>query len=278
MSSDASKNAEIQPESPADLLTVRELTCVRGGKTILEQIGFTIRKGDFASLVGPNGAGKSTLLKCLMGIFPVESGSIQLQGTDFFRLTARETARRVAYVPQAQSQNFPFTVQHFVEAARYAHQSPWDAASREDRQLCAQALEETGLKELANRELSTLSGGELQRVWLAGALAQNAELLLLDETTSQMDYRAREETNALLRRLNRERGRTILTVTHDLNEAARNADRILALRNGRLQFDGPTQNFLSANVLEPLYETRFWLIPAEGLRFPVILPKSADAR
>jgi len=257
----------------AELLRVEDLKCVQGGKTLLQNVRFTIRRGDLLSLLGPNGAGKSTLLKCLMQLLPTASETrLFLEGKPLRSLTAREIARKIAYIPQSHGQNFPFTVRHFVEAARYAHETFLETASEISRRLCARALEETDLVPLADRQLSTLSGGELQRVRIAGALAQDAELLLLDEVTSQMDYRSREETAQLLLRLNREWGKTILMVTHDINEAARCADRILALRSGKLAFDGKLKDFLQESVLSAIFETPFHFLRSPYFHAPVVMP------
>lgn len=253
--------------------SVAGLTCQRGEKRILEDISFTLNQGDFAAILGPNGAGKSTLLKCLMRILPVEKASSTLGGKNLFQFSVRELARHIAYVPQAQTQNFPITVQHFIEAARYAHQSPWDRLSTEDKTVCNNALTATGMEHFAERELATLSGGELQRVWLAGALAQETEILLLDEAVSQMDYRARKETLSLLRKLNREQNKTILMITHDINEAVQNANRILALKEGELIFDGKTSDFLTETQLENVFDTEFLLISTPQLPFPAVMLK-----
>lgn len=255
------------------LLRIEDLKCVQGGKMLLQNVSFTVRRGEFVSLLGPNGAGKSTLLKCVMQLMPAASGTrIFLEEKPLSRLSIREIARKIAYIPQKQGQDFPFTVRHFVEAARYAHENFLETSSENSRRLCARALEETDLVSLADRELSTLSGGELQRVRIAGALAQDAELLLLDEVTSQMDYHAREETVRLLLRLNREWGRTILTVTHDINEAVRCAGRILALRAGELCFDGRPEDFLQESVLSAIFETPFHFLRSPYFHAPVVMP------
>ncbi|MDO4628274.1 MAG: ABC transporter ATP-binding protein [Planctomycetia bacterium] len=252
---------------------VTELTCQLDGKIILAKVTFSVKKGDFTAILGPNGAGKSTLLKCLMRILPTESGIATLGGKNLSQFSSCELARYVAYVPQAQMQNFPITVRHFIEASRYAYQSPWDALSPADKTACEYAMTVTDLENLADRELRTLSGGELQRVWIAGALAQETEILLLDEAVSQMDYRARKETLSLLRQLNREQGKTILMITHDLNEAVQNANRILALKEGKLIFDGVTADFLTEKQLETVFDTEFVLISDPRLPFPAVMLK-----
>ncbi len=262
-------------ESP--LLDVSRMSCVFDGKAILSEVSFSLRKGDFVSLLGPNGAGKSTLLKGFLHQMPLTAASrILLEGEDLFRIPPRTLARKIAYVPQAQAQvqNFSFTVRYFVETARYAYRSAWELSSTEDKKKCERALAETGLQDFASRDVSTLSGGELQRVWLAGAIAQDADILLLDEITSQMDYRSRVETFRLLERLNQTFGKTILCVTHDINEAAQHAGRILALKDGRLVFDGRSPEFLNTEVLSKIYDTEFTLLHSPDLTFPAAFPTS----
>lgn len=264
-------------EAETPILEVCDLKCARSGKTILENVSFRIFRGEYVSIPGPNGAGKSTLLKCLTRIFSIDSQSrVFLSGEDAGELSARRLAQKIAYVPQAQTGNFPFTVRQFVESARYSRQSLWDDTRATDSAATEKALAATALNAFADRELSTLSGGELQRVWLAGAIAQETELLLLDEATSQMDYCVREETLELLKRLNRELGKTILAVTHDVNEAARNAGRILALKNGRLYFDGKTVDFLNEETLLGLYETPFFLIRDPRLPRPAVFSRPRE--
>ena len=263
---------EMKPMN-SEFFQISDLTCVRGGKTILSGVGFTLRKGEFAALLGQNGAGKSTLLKCIMRLLPAETSfRATLEGRDLAELSARELAQKIVYVPQVQTQNFPFTVREFIEAARYAHQSPWSVLTSADRALCEKVLTQTGLDEFADRSLSTLSGGELQRVWLAGALAQNGKILLLDEAFSQMDYRNRTEIFALLHQLNCEEEKTILFITHEINEAVQNANRILGLKAGTLIFDGSTAEFLAEDWPEAIFETSFLRIPHPDLPFPAVLP------
>lgn len=262
-------------ESGKPLLDFSRLRCICDGKMLLSDVSFTIYRGDFVSLLGPNGAGKSTLLKTILRQMPLTASSrITLEGEDLFRFPPRALARKIAYIPQSQAQvqSFSFTVRYFVETARYAYRSAWELPSSEDKKKCALALSETGLTNFASRDVSTLSGGELQRVWLAGAIAQDAEIFLLDEITSQMDYRSRVETGALLERLNREFGKTILSVTHDINEAAQHAGRILALKEGELVFDGKSAEFLNKQTLKDVYETDFTLLASPELPFPAAIP------
>ena len=258
--------------SSTPILQVRNLTCVRSRKPILRDVSFCIHRGEYISLVGPNGAGKSTLLKCLLRILPVERGTeIQLNGKAAGSFSQKELAQTLAYIPQSLSQTFAFTVRQFVAMGRFAYQKPWAPASAEDEAICREALAKTGLEELAERPMNVLSGGELQRAAIAAALAQQAEMLLLDESLSQLDYRCRQETANLLHQLCTE-GKTILLVSHDLNYAMMDADRILALADGQVRYDGPPEGFLQPDCLTSVYGVPLTLVETPVTKYPVVVP------
>ena len=254
-------------------LTVTNLNCRIGRKCILEDISCEVQRGEMISIVGPNGAGKSTFLRAIMGILPAGSGTVTLGGQAVAHLSRKEIARAVAYVPQVAQQLFPFTVRHFVQMARYPHLSAWAGLAAEDVAFCEDVLAQTSMTEFAERTLDTLSGGELQRVWIAGAMAQSAEMLLLDEAVSQMDYRYQNQTAALLCRLNLEQGKTVLQVTHDVNRAALESRRILAFSAGRLVFDGSPREFMTPQVLEAVYGVPLALMAVPELDFPLVVPQ-----
>ncbi|MDO4582932.1 MAG: ABC transporter ATP-binding protein [Planctomycetia bacterium] len=254
-------------------LEVRNLSCTLSGREILRGITFTLHAGEFVSLLGPNGAGKSTLLKCLMRIHPTATATrIHLNGRSLATFPQKELAQKIAYVPQVQPQPFAFSVRELIQMSRYAHLHPWETLRAEDRRWCDWALERTRLQNFANRSLQTLSGGELQRVWLAAALAQNAEMLLLDESVSQMDYRFQVEMAELLQTLHRQDGKTILLVTHDLNDATRDSEKILALKEGKLLFDESPQTFLEKTKLREVYGVDFSLFPVPKRACPLVFP------
>lgn len=256
-----------------DFLNVTHLSCKIGRKTILADISCAVGQGEMISVVGPNGAGKSTFLRTIMAMLPASSGTVTLRGQDVARLARKEIARAVAYVPQVTQQLFPFTVRHFVQMARYPHLSAWAGLAAEDAAFCEDVLAQTSMTEFADRTLDTLSGGELQRVWIAGAVAQSAEMLLLDEAVSQMDYRFQNQTAGLLRRLNLEQGKTVLQVTHDVNRAALESRRILAFSGGRLVFDGSPREFMTPQVLEAVYGVPLALMRVPELDFPLVVPQ-----
>ncbi|MCS7305570.1 MAG: ABC transporter ATP-binding protein [Thermoguttaceae bacterium] len=246
-----------------------------GGKVILENISFQVYKNEYISIIGPNGAGKTTLLKCLLGIYPADQGEIRWFGRPLLHYRRKELARRISYVPQADGRLPPFTVEEFIVMARYPYFSPFTTIRPEDRQAAHQAMEATQLTELADRQLETLSGGERQKVFLAAALAQGAQVLLLDEPTTFLDYRHQVEVRRLLRQLNTE-GKTILAVTHDINPAALDSHRILALREGRIVACGPPVELMQPEVLRNIYGVAFVLVPHPSNAQPIVVPATTE--
>ncbi len=243
-----------------------------GGKAILERVSVDIPARAFLSVVGPNGAGKSTLLKCLNRILPSGEG-IRLYGRTLGSYSQRELARLVSYVPQADGRPLPFTVEEFVSMGRYPFLSAFSALSAHDREVVARVLAQSGSDCFRGRVLGSLSGGERQKVLIAAALAQEAEIMLLDEPATFLDYRHQVEVLALLGRLNRESGKTLVMVTHDLNTALEHCDRVLALKRGRVAYDGQPSGLLDRRVLEDIYETRFRFVDQPGRRLPLIRPE-----
>ena len=262
------------PSSPIALEVV-QFSFRLGEKQILEAISFQVAQGEYVSIIGPNGAGKTTLLKCLIGIYPGGRGEIRWFGRSLGAYPRRQLARRISYVPQADGRLPPFTVEEFVLLGRYPYLSPFTTIRPEDRQAARQAMEATQVAHLADRLLETLSGGERQKVFLAAALAQGADVFLLDEQTTFLDYHHQAEIRALLRRLNAA-GRTILTVTHDVNPAVLDSQRILALREGRLVFSGPPEHLMQPDVLRNIYSAELVLMPHPSTGQPIILPPALE--
>ncbi len=241
------------------MLQVRDFSFAFNGKPVLHAISFALVKGGFLSVIGPNGAGKSTLLKSLLRLHEGghSSGEILVKGRRLSSYSQRELAKIISYVPQAGGWIPPFTVEEFLLLSRYPHGAPGLAAKEADRAVTARALALTGMEALARRGLKTLSGGERQKAYLAAALAQEAELMLLDEPASFLDPKHAADLHALLRTLNREQGLTMVTVTHDLNHPLSAGGQALVLREGRQIFFGPVAGLLENSVLEGAYNHRF---------------------
>ena len=255
------------------MLSVQRFSFTREGATILTQLSFTLAKGAYLSVIGPNGAGKSTLLKCLMRVheYGRAQGEIRLKGRLQSEYDQKELAALIAYVPQAGGWIPPFTVEELLRLARYPYLSASGVLRTTDLAAVDKALHLTDMKPLASRRLSSLSGGERQKAFVAAALAQETEILLLDEPASFLDPRHTAELNRLVRVLNREHGISMLTVTHDLNHPLRMDGTILVLSEGRQLFYGQARELLHGNILEDAFRHRFTCFQHPGTGSPTLL-------
>lgn len=260
----------------AHILETEGLQCELGGHSILQSVSCTIPRGGFVSVIGPNGAGKTTLLRCLMRIVPFKRGTVRLNGRPLGSYGQKELARIAGYVPQGDAQLPPFTVEEFVLTGRYPHLSPFTSIGRSDREAARRSMEITGIAEFATRRVSTLSGGERQLVMIAAALAQGAELLLLDEPTAFLDPRHQASVMSLLVDLNRHRGVTVLMVTHDINLAILAGGRIVVLDTGKTAHEGPACDIARSGVLERTYRRTFTYMPHPRIGCDIIVPDVED--
>jgi len=219
----------------------------------LRDMSFEFAHGEIIGGIGPNSSGKTTLIRLLTRVLEPASGEIHLEGVSVRRLSRTDLARRVAVVPQGILPQFPFTVGELVLMGRYPHDPGRYFESPRDRAVAREAMEATGVLELADMPLEHLSGGERQRAVIARALAQEPRLLVLDEPTAHLDLRYQVEAAALLRRLNRERGTTVLLVSHDLNLAAEVCDRLLLLNGGRAAAIGAPEAVLDEALLASVF-------------------------
>ena len=267
------ENCKLKTEDgPEDVIRVDRFSFRLGGKEILREVSFSVRRGQYVAIVGPNGAGKTTLIKCLDRLLTGGTGQIEICGRPLKQYRGRELARRISYVPQADGRVSPFTVEQFVLMGRYPYLSPFSAVSKEDRHAVRESMELTGTLQFADRLLGTLSGGERQKVYIAAALAQGAEILLLDEPTTFLDYRHEAEIRGLLARVNQLSGVTVVAVTHDVNHAVLESDQIIALREGAVVFCGPAEQIMKPDVLRQIYGAEFLLVDHPQAQLPVIVP------
>lgn len=229
-----------------------------GARTVLHGVHLCAKAGETVALLGPNGSGKTTLLRTLSGVLPVSGGTIYLgdgpSPAEIGSLSPRQRARLVAAVPQRIDHLPHMQARDMVLLGRYAYLSWWGAYSAEDYATADRALTATGAQGLAQRFLEELSGGELQRVLLARALAQQSPVLLLDELSAGLDVARMKELFDLLE-IRRRAGACVLTVMHDLNLAALYATRLVGLQAGRVLFDGPVAQVFTEEHLSTLYET-----------------------
>jgi len=237
----------------------------------LSDLSLDISAGEIIGVIGPNSSGKTTLIRLLTRVLePAAAGEIRLEGVPVGRLSRTHLARRVAVVPQGILPQFPFTVGELALMGRYPHDPGRYFESPRDRAVAHEAMEATGVLELADMPLEHLSGGERQRAVIARALAQEPRLLVLDEPTAHLDLRYQVEAAALLRRLNRERGMTILLVSHDLNLAAEVCDRLLLLNGGRPAAIGSPEAVLDESLLASVFGCGVVVDKNETTRRPVV--------
>lgn len=242
------------------LFCVQGLSVTLQGKNILTGIDLTLETGKITSVIGPNGSGKSTLLKVFSKVLSPSGGTVQFNGRNLTGVSSREMARHMAVLFQSSRAPGDVTVRELVEYGRFPHQRWWKGVTDEDRGIVDWALSQTSLENLADRTVTTLSGGEQQRAWIAMALAQQPETLILDEPTTYLDIAHQLEILQLVRRLNRDNGISVIMVLHDLNHAAKYSDYLVVLRQGRLVAAGTPLEVVTEGMLRDVFavEADFW--------------------
>ncbi|MFG3545869.1 ABC transporter ATP-binding protein [Streptomyces sp. NPDC047725] len=236
---------------------IDRLTVEISGARVVEDVSLHADSGRFVGLVGPNGSGKSTVLRCVYRALRPTAGAVRVGGDDLQALSARESARRIAALPQEASAEFDFTVAEVVAMGRLPHQGAVARETEADRRACAAALEGAGAGHLADRGFLTLSGGEKQRVLIARALAQQPRVLVLDEPTNHLDIAQQLEVLSLLRA----GGRTVLTALHDLNLAALHCDLLHVVDGGRIVASGTPHDVLTPGLLADVFGVRAHRVP-----------------
>jgi iron complex transport system ATP-binding protein len=241
-----------------------------GARMVLHGCTLPIARGEVVAIVGPNGAGKSTLLRVLAGLLRPTSGSVRIDGVDIATLGRRELARRVAVVPQIFDTLFPFSVREVVGLGRTARLGVFGGASPADAAAVERAIVDLDLADLASRRIDRLSGGERQRAVLAMALAQEADVLLLDEPTVHLDPAHQVAMLRLVRELACARGLAVAAVLHDLNLAASMATRLVVIADGRVVCDGAPETVLNAELIRDVFGLGLAVVRQNGR--PIVLP------
>jgi len=234
-------SAESRERKP--LLSCRDLCVTLGGRRIVERVDFSLQPGELVAVAGPNGAGKTTLLRALAGVIPAERGQVLLSGEPISRLSRRALARDLAYLPQDTTTGFALKVADVVALGRYAHRGAFRGLTDEDHLAVRRAMARADVALLADRPITTLSGGERKRVFIARAMAQQPRILLLDEPTSSLDVGHACGVMDMLADLARA-GHGIVLTLHDLTLALRGPTRLVLLDAGKLRGDGPAQEIL----------------------------------
>ena len=225
-----------------------------GRHTVVEDLSITLRPGRVTALIGPNGSGKSTVLRALARLHPIRAGRVDLDGDlDVATLPGRVLATRLTLLSQSTVVPGGVTVGEVVAWGRYPHRTRWGGGDEQGAAVVARVLRMTGVQDLADRPVDQLSGGQMQRVWLAGCLAQDTGVLLLDEPTTFLDIRYQVELLDIIRDLADEHGITVGVVLHDLDQAAALADEVVLLDSGRIVAAGRPEDVLTADLLSRTY-------------------------
>lgn len=223
---------------------------------VLKNINLEIQQGEFLGIIGPNGCGKTTLLRLISGVLNQDSGKIYLNGKEINKWKRKEIAQIVGVVPQESYIPFAYTVKEVVMMGRTPHLSLLQLEGKKDLEIVKKAMELTEIEQFANRYLDTLSGGERQRVLIARALAQEPQILLLDEPTLHLDLYHQVEILDLVKTLNNKHGITVLFITHDLNLAAIYCQRLILLSEGELVCSGSPEEVIKEEIIQKVYKTK----------------------
>lgn len=263
--------------SSTPALTAENLQVGYLERAVIERQSLKIAHGSITALVGPNGSGKSTLLKALARLLKPSAGVVLLDGKAIHTLSTTEIARQMAILLQGPSAPHGLTVRELVEQGRYPHVGALRMLKTQDHEAITRALELTDMTAFAHRPLDSLSGGERQRAWIALTLAQDTPMLLLDEPTTFLGIGHQLEVLELVAQLNRQRGMTIVLVLHDLNQAARYADRMIVLDSGAIMADGAPHEVLTPDLLAEMFGVRVSIVTDPAMGTPVCLPYAVAA-
>ncbi len=236
------------------ILEVSDLCAGYGNGNVIHDITFSLNKGEFLSILGRNGSGKSTLIKAVQGLLSGVSGEVKVNGKNLFSLKPRETARLIACVPQLFTPSFAFTVIEIVLMGRYVHQGKIMGASSGDMDLIQEIMDLTEISHLRKKKIAHLSGGERQRVFIARALAQDTPLLFLDEPSSHLDISYQMDIYHILKRLQEEKGKTILAAEHNINLAVPFSQRLLFLKDGKIHSLGHPRELVTKKNIREVFQ------------------------
>ncbi|SHI19283.1 iron complex transport system ATP-binding protein [Sporobacter termitidis DSM 10068] len=254
-------------------VTVNDLSFSYKERRVLADVSFTARTGELLAVLGPNGVGKSTLFQCILGLLPYTEGEILLDGLDAKKLDIKETARRVAYIPQSHAPAFNFSVFDIILMGTSAQISDVNVPKKRQLELAEQSMERLGITHLKERGYLQISGGERQLVLIARALAQDARILVMDEPTSNLDYGNQLRILSQIKLLARE-GYTVVLSTHSPDQAFMFADRVLALQGGRVVRHGRPFEVITDALIKDLYNVEVEIQSLYGGKARMCLPKS----
>jgi iron complex transport system ATP-binding protein len=267
---------------PTDIIKASDLNLRIGSTQLLDAASLAISAGERLAIVGPNGAGKTTLIRCLLGLTQPDSGHIEINGRPLSKLSHTELARQISYVPQQLAERISFTAMEFISMSRYAYGGGRGAGGgfkqtdEEGLEATEQAIELTGVGHLRHQALSTMSGGERQKVSIAAALAQQTPTLILDEPSAHLDPKQRDIIHDLLAKITREQNISLIVITHDLNWASAEFDRIIGMKAGQTMVDTQADAFMQKQTLIDIFDADWLLHPHPESGRPMVLPSPSQ--
>jgi len=253
-------------------IKIRNLNWSYGSEKILKQLNLDIQPGKFTGIIGPNGSGKTTLLRSISASLRPQKGSVLIDGRDVLTFTAKEIARAMALVPQSTHMEFDFSVEDIVLMGRHPYLKRFQQEGEADIEIAREAMRMTGVLPLKNRSITELSGGERQRAIVARALAQQSEIILLDEPISNLDIKHQVEILRIVKSLVQERQITVICVLHDLNLAAYYCDHLILLSNGQVYKEGSALEVLNPETIREVYGLKVNVMRHPGTGIPYVIP------
>ena len=241
---------------PAEILEVNNLSFSIKDKKILQDVSFCVQQKKIYSIIGPNGSGKTTLLRMITRNLKPSTGLVRLYGKNIHKMTSKEVSRSMAFLTQNHSGKSDVDIRQLVSYGRFSHREWWKRNEQEDLEIIEECIQKTGLNDLADRKLPTLSGGEQQRAWIAMALAQKPKILILDEPTTFLDVSHQLEILELIASLNDNDDITVLMVLHDINHAARFSDELVIIKEGMLFAHGNPWDMLTPENLSEVFRIK----------------------
>ena len=248
----------------SELMKLENISFAYETSQVINGLSLAFQEQSFIGLIGPNGSGKSTLLKIMAGILEPDSGSVQFKESPITRINKKLFAQSVSWIPQDHPMVFPFKVSEIVLMGRHPYLSPLSFESSDDIEISRKAMETTMTSQFADRDFNEISGGEKQRVMIASALAQNPEMMLLDEPTAALDLKYQVQILKILKDLNKEHKMTLILAMHDLNLASKFCNRLILLDKGQIVRDGSPEQVLEKDILEQVYGVEVDLDSKDG--------------
>ena len=253
-----------------EILRAKDLKIAYGERVIVEGMDLSIARDKITTIIGPNGSGKSTLLKAITRLIHFQEGSVFLEGKDLLSFKPKALASRIAVLPQIHTAPADFRVKDLVSYGRMPYQKMLSGKSREDERIVEWAMERTGVAAFRDKSIYEISGGEAQRVWIATVLAQQPQVLFLDEPTTYLDIAYQLEMMQLVKRLNRETGIGIVMVLHDLAQAMEVSDHVIVIKKGKKYAEGKPEEVITCRMMKDVYDVQCEIMRIQGRTKPLI--------